>query len=246
MFKIYIIIMNNEDSKMNLSEVLSNSFRYPFSNVKRMFLLGLLLATSIFIIPGILAYGYFLRIIENSLSGSNELPTFDNFGTMFVDGIKYIVVDIVYLGIPGVIIGFITTIIFIALFPAMTFANFYLILGIVSILILTIPYLLSLIAFPNMVYNEMEISKAFDFKNILRIIKKVSWKFYILAIMPLALYVIITNLLGFFLQSLNLGLMIYVISGLISLFIGSYMLLFKGKLLSLLYLKGTGKGEEEE
>ncbi|WP_414469953.1 DUF4013 domain-containing protein [Methanobacterium sp. ACI-7] len=239
--------MNNEDSKINLSEILSNSFRYPFSNVKRMLLLGLLLATSIFIIPGILAYGYFLRIIENSLNGSKDLPPFDNFGTMFVDGIKYIVVDIVYLGIPGVIVGFITTIIFIAIFPyAMAFTNFYLILGIVSIFLLAIPYLLSLIAFPNMVYNGIEVSKAFDFKNILRIIKVVSWKFYILAIMPLALYVVLTNLLGFFLQSLNLGLMIYVISGVISLFVGSYVLSFKGKLLSLLYLEGNGKGEDGE
>lgn len=101
---------------MNLSEILSESFKYPLSNLKRMLILGILLALNILIIPAILSMGYYIRIIESSFQGSNELPPFNEWGKMFTDGLKYIVVLLIYLGIPAFIGSFIGSMICFSLF----------------------------------------------------------------------------------------------------------------------------------
>ncbi|MEN6291885.1 MAG: DUF4013 domain-containing protein [Methanobacterium sp.] len=229
---------------MNLNEILSNSFRYPLSNVKRMLLLGLLLATSILIIPTIFAYGYFLRIMKCSFNGSNELPPFEEWGEMFVDGLRYILVTIVYIGIPAVIAAIISIIILVTQYPQLMRVNdFLVVLGIVSVIILAIPYIFSLIALPNMVYNKKEVSKAFDFKHILGIIKSISWSKYISAVIVIVILDVLLSGFSFYFQSLHLGLTTYLISGIISLFIGSYLLAFRGRLLAVLYHDGTEKVE---
>lgn len=229
---------------MNLNEILSISFRYPLSNVKRMLGLGLLLATSILIVPAVFAYGYFLRIMKCSFSGSNELPPFEDWGGMFVDGLKYIIVMIVYIGIPAVIASFISIFILLVGFHQFTNINaFFMILGIVSVIILALPYILSLMALPTMVSHKMEVSKAFDFKHILGTIKNIGWLRYISAVIVLVIFDIILFGSNFYFQSLHLGLITYLISGIISLFIGSYLLAFKGRLLAILYHEGAEKIE---
>jgi hypothetical protein len=224
---------------VNLNEILSNSFRYPFSNVKRMLILGLLLATSILIIPAIFAYGYFLRIMKCSFNGSNELPPFEDWGGMFVDGLKYIIVMIIYIGIPALIAAFISMVILVFQYPSLSFNDFLVVLGIVSIIILAIPYIFSLIALPNMVYNKKELSKAFDFKHILGIIKNISWSKYISAVIVIVIFDVLLSGLNFYSESLQLGLITYLISGIISLFIGSYLMAFRGRILAVLYHEGT-------
>jgi len=229
---------------MNLNEILSNSFRYPLSNVKRMLVLGLLLATSIFIVPAIFAYGYFLRIMEHSFNGSKELPSFEDWGKMFVDGLKYIVVSLVYIGIPAFIASFISVIILVSQHPRIVSVNeFLLVLGIVSVIVVIVPYILSLVALPNMVYNKMETGKAFEFKHIFGIINEIGKLRYISAIIVLLIFEIFLYGYSFYLQSLHLGLTTYLISGIVSLFVGSYLLSFRGRLLALLYLEGAEKTE---
>ncbi len=89
---------------MELYEMLSQSVRYPFSNVKRLLILGIFIATGyVIIIPLIFALGYCMRIIESSLEGSPELPPFNAWKKMFIDGLKYILVLLVYLGVPGIV-----------------------------------------------------------------------------------------------------------------------------------------------
>jgi hypothetical protein len=230
---------------MNLNEILSNSFRYPLSNVKRMLVLGLLLATSILIVPAIFAYGYLLRIIEYSFNGSNELPPFEDWGRMFVDGLKYILVFIIYVGIPAFIAGFISVMILLAQYPRVMGVNdFLLVMGIVSIIIVAVPYILSLIAIPNMAYYEMNLSKAFEFKYLFKIIEKIGWPKYISAVVIILVFTILSSGFSFYLQSLHLSpIMNYGISGIISLFIGSYLLAFRGRLFALLYTEGAKEKE---
>lgn len=236
--------MSNGGLKMNLNEILSNSFSYPLSNVKRMLVLGLLLATSILIVPAIFAYGYFLRIMEHSFNGSNELPPFENWKKMLTDGLKYIIVTLVYLGIPAFIAGFISVIILLAQYPRiMSFNEFLLVIGIVSVVIVAIPFVLSLIALPNMVKHQ-HVRAAFDFKYLFEIIKNVGWPRYISAVMLILVFNILLSVPSFYLQSLHFGqIIMYSVSGIISLFIGSYILAFRGKLFVLLYMEGA---EEKE
>ncbi len=108
---------------MNVSEIIRDSLRYPFSDWKRYLLFGFILLISIssinllFSIPKryadaslilviltvialistILGRGYYFRVLKYSLNGMEELPNFNNWKDMLKDGIKLSIVTIIYL-----------------------------------------------------------------------------------------------------------------------------------------------------
>ena len=88
---------------MSIGTILSDSLKYPFTNIKRLIGFIILLLGSILIIPALCAMGYILRIIEYTTHGSNELPPFDEWGKMFKDGLKYIAVTMIFLIIPNIL-----------------------------------------------------------------------------------------------------------------------------------------------
>jgi hypothetical protein len=60
------------------------------------FLIFLILGVIMAIIAGLIVYGYILRTIKATIAGLDELPGFDNFGELIMDGLKVLVVNIVY------------------------------------------------------------------------------------------------------------------------------------------------------
>ncbi len=66
---------------------------------------GIAVLFSILIIPFFIILGYTLRVIRKSIEGETEPPAFDELGAMIVDGLKYLVAMIVYLLIPGILMG---------------------------------------------------------------------------------------------------------------------------------------------
>lgn len=234
---------------MKLKEILSDSFHYPFSNPKRLLLLGILTAAGILIIPAILVMGYTLRIMEYSFNGSSELPPFNEWLAMFVDGLKYIIVNVVYMGIPAFITGFLTIFIII-LMRAYGFTDdfhtffitFLLILLVVGIIIIGVPYIFSLMALPHIVKKD-KLEVLLDLKNILAVIKKIGWIRYLTGVIILILLKLLVVILSIIPQFLNMDqLTILMVSAAVGLFIGSYLTAFRGRLLALLYQEGT---EEE-
>jgi Protein of unknown function (DUF4013) len=103
---------------MNISEIIKDSLRYPLTDWKKYLILGILIlivTTFIngpFIVPnliiigyiiGFFVIGYLFRIIKSSLNGNDVLPKFYNWGEMFSDGVKVLIVGIVY-SIPAILI----------------------------------------------------------------------------------------------------------------------------------------------
>jgi hypothetical protein len=110
---------------MNVTEILKDAVRYPFSDWKKILILGIILFISSNVIDGsvsgtrnitemgllaiigfifgLLVYGYAFKIIKSSLAGVLELPAFDDWVDMFLTGIKVMLVGIVYL-IPVILI----------------------------------------------------------------------------------------------------------------------------------------------
>jgi len=111
---------------MNISEIVEDAVRYPFSDWKKILILGIIMIfaslSSILqsVIPsnvglklilfvvgviliGFFARGYQYRIIKSSLSNINILPEFNDWVNMLIDGIKVFIVNIIYL-IPGILI----------------------------------------------------------------------------------------------------------------------------------------------
>jgi hypothetical protein len=232
---------------INLAELVSESLKFPFSDVKRLLSLGLLMATSILIIPLILAYGYSLRIIEHSFEGSNELPPFNDWFGMFTDGLKYIVVMIVYVGIPVIIASIISTMIIMSVLLGAgtanldfnTFLNTSLaIMFVVVFIIVIFPFILSLMALPHIVKTN-KLESLFKFKDILGIIKNIGWGRYISASVLIIAFTMVVSILSWVPQILNMNqISIYLISAVIGLFIGSYVSAFKARFQALLYQEG--------
>ncbi|WP_380675602.1 DUF4013 domain-containing protein [Salinigranum sp. GCM10025319] len=58
---------------------------------------------SFLIIPGILLYGYLVRALRAGMDGASEPPEFDDWGTLFVEGLVATVILFVYQLIPIII-----------------------------------------------------------------------------------------------------------------------------------------------
>lgn len=64
---------------------------------------GVLTVLGILIIPLFLVYGYVIRVMRSRMAREDELPEFDDWGTLLVDGVKAWVIGMVYLLIPLVV-----------------------------------------------------------------------------------------------------------------------------------------------
>ncbi|BDZ70071.1 DUF4013 domain-containing protein [Methanobacterium petrolearium] len=60
--------------------------------------------TAYVIIPGIFVAGYTLRVTRNTIRGDSEMPEFNEWLSMFIDGLKVIAVTIMYYLVPAIIL----------------------------------------------------------------------------------------------------------------------------------------------
>ena len=89
---------------MGIGEIILDAVKYPSSDWMKVLILGIFFILSFIIIGIFFVLGYFLRIIKSTIVGIDELPEFDDLGDMFIDGVKVLVVIIIYLLIPGIVI----------------------------------------------------------------------------------------------------------------------------------------------
>lgn len=79
--------------------MLEEGLSYPFKgeNALGRFVIGaVLLFFSFLILPAIVYYGYLVRVLRDTANGLEEPPEFDDWGGMLVDGLKMIVITVVY------------------------------------------------------------------------------------------------------------------------------------------------------
>jgi len=89
---------------MDAGQITTNALKYPSTNFKKVIILGILTILSSLIIPGFLVLGYALKIVKSSMKGINELPDFNQWLDMFVDGLKVFVVLFIYSLVPMILI----------------------------------------------------------------------------------------------------------------------------------------------
>ena len=85
---------------MDSGKIIEDSFGYAKESLVRKWDTWILLIFSCIIFP--LYLGYVIRIFR----GSNPSPRFDNWGSMFIDGIKLFIVGVIY-AIPVLILSFV-------------------------------------------------------------------------------------------------------------------------------------------
>ncbi|MDO5847996.1 MAG: DUF4013 domain-containing protein [Methanobrevibacter sp.] len=173
-------------------DIYKDSFEYAGQNIKVLLKLGLLSIFSFLIIPIFLIAGYQYRVIESGtkgmVGGEDKLPEFDNFTGMFVDGLKMIIVQFIYLFIPIVVFIIIGTI-------GQTINNDAIssLGAIIGIILFIISVFYSFLAVPNMIANEGSLKAAFDFKRINEIIKMIGVGRFIITFIGLMLLCVVIS-----------------------------------------------------
>lgn len=238
--------MINGGFKINLGGMISDSLKYPFTNIKRALGLLLLLLGSFLIIPVFLAMGYLLRIIDNTINGSNELPPFDEWGIMLGDGFRYIAAAIIYLIIPTVLMILVVPWIITMYSGGFLIERF--LLSIVIGLILFIPFrLLNLIAMGNMA-KEGRLGAAFEFRKLLEFISEIGWLKYLAYIVVFSiigdLFELISNAASFL--QISYGLAGFFIGIIVSTLISIYLSLYGARFTGLIYLEGQRFTEDRQ
>ncbi|MEN6592037.1 MAG: DUF4013 domain-containing protein [Methanobacterium sp.] len=173
---------------MDAGEITSNALKYPLTDFKKVLILGILTILSSLIIPGFLVLGYVFKIIRSTMEDSSELPDFDEWTSMFVNGLKVFVVLFVYSLIPLILILFGS---WAAILPMLTVPgagsllnpsiSLELVSGMVLIglgLLVVISFLI-LVALANMVHHN-KLSAAFRLKEIISKIKEIGGVDYLI------------------------------------------------------------------
>jgi len=177
---------------LDIGDVISDSIKYPSSDWKKVIGLGLLLLISFLIIPLFFSLGYLFRVIKASLAGSEELPEFEEWGEMLVDGIKVFLVYLIYL-LPAIIIGIYSLVVMFStlyslsyLYPStMATANPAIfttiftgsvIFGIIfSMIYAIVIYPIMAVALGNMAFHDGEFGSAFRLSEIISTISEIGW-----------------------------------------------------------------------
>ncbi|MGC9434722.1 MAG: DUF4013 domain-containing protein [Methanomicrobiales archaeon] len=172
---------------MNYEAMLSESFEYTKEALWGRWGRWALLVVCTIIFP--LLYGYILEVLR----GTKPAPELQNWWKLFVDGILYLVISIIY-AIPIIIVAIFTVggsaLFFISGNPAMNVGGpGMLVIGFLVIFILAI--LIGLIAIIGMVRfaRTEKFGEAFNFSGILATIDSIGWGSYILAL--IILYVVV-------------------------------------------------------
>lgn len=187
---------------------------------------------SIFLIILPLPLGYLLKIIKTSFKGSDELPDFDNWKSMYLNGIKLILTVIIYF-LPIIILVLILN-------PSQIFSlfntNFSLynlwsmFLGSIGQIIIFIAIgVMEYVGIANMALYDGEIRAAFRFREIINRISMIGWKKYLIS------YLIIW-ILGFLTFIISI-LMLFILIGLIiiPLIIIPYFMTLNARFLALIF-----------
>jgi hypothetical protein len=176
---------------MDIGDVISDSMRYPSSNWTKVIILGVLFLISFLIVPLFLALGYLFRVIKASLAGSEELPEFEEWGEMLIDGIKIFLVNIIYT-LPALIISIFLFVTLWSSIWSMSYLSqisgsaspdiFYSIFGgtfllgiIVAGIYMLVIYPIIAVALGNMAYYDGEFGSAFRLSEIIAIISDIGW-----------------------------------------------------------------------
>jgi len=172
---------------VDIGEIIGDALRYPTSDWMKVIELGILFLLSFLIVPAFLALGYSFRALKATIAGLDELPDFDEWVDMLIDGLKVFAVTIVYMIIPIIVIvvtmGLSSPAALPIGYPNMTDLAIMqpgMGIGILIAFILAILFgLLLTVAIAHMAFND-SLGAAFQIGEILNIISEIGWVDYVI------------------------------------------------------------------
>lgn len=227
---------------MDVGEIISDALRYSFSDWKKLLIEGFLLILNLTVILAF-GVGYVLRVMKSTLADFDELPEFDDWGGMLIDGFKVYIVGIVYFIIPIIVIlvGVLGSTVAI---KSGNITNPSALVGlgltfVLSIILVIIFGLFARIAIVNMAFYD-ELGAAFKFGEIIGIISKIGWGKYIIWYIVMGIVTIVIGIIGDILRVIPyIGFIITL------LVVYSYLGIFTGRSTALIFKSGDEVPKKE-
>jgi len=195
---------------MDYGSMVSESFEYAKEAVAGKWNKWLMLVIAT-ILLGLPLMGYAMKVLR----GEKPAPEVDDWGTLFIDGIKYLIVTLIY-AIPLilvwiVVIGASAASIMSGNYNAMMAAFGAIMLGLVVMLILGVIIAIFEVIGAVRFARTGSIGEAFNFNAILATIGKLGWVPYIISLVVLIVVAIVYGIIVSIIQMIPiLGMIIYI------------------------------------
>ena len=202
---------------MKIIRNISDSLQYPVKNWARLIVLGIIL-----IIPvvNLIGLGYYLRIMRATWAGLDELPDFESAGELFIDGVKVLIVCIIYAVVP---------LIFYALSFIFAGSAVFLATALIFAIIIS---MFAYMGIANMACYDSEMGAALRYHEILARIAAVGWGRYILWWILMTLIVTVAGLI----IGVVGGILLFFVLGFLVLLLGcSYLTIFQARSIALTF-----------
>ncbi len=236
-------------------DIYKDALEYSAKDWKTLVILGVICLFSFLLLPAFLITGYNYRVINTAvhgiINGRDPLPDFDDLIDMFVDGVKVVIVQILYLLVP-MIIFFVFAMIASQL-SGVASSALMLIGCLITLIVGVAACLMSQMGICHMAYNDGAFSKAFDINEIKEVIDEIGWfeclvTYIGLIIIVLVISAVVTTIIGiiftlFGISGAVLGadpsgvfvLGAFVNSAISMFIVGPYLSIFASRSMGLLY-----------
>ena len=215
---------------MDIDAVVNDALKYPYQALERVLILGavplgamiislvILLALAytgsevalgigviigiiLLFISGLFVAGYYIRVMEHTLTGEDEVPDFSNRGELLLKGLKLLVVQMVYLLIPLVIMVLCAWLIYSA--PVQLLLVAIMLSGILGLLIMLLFGLFLAMATAHLAATG-SIKEALRFGVIQEMISSIGWSDYLLWYLLMLVLVMVVMVLSVFISIIPL------------------------------------------
>lgn len=236
-------------------DIYKDALEYAAKDWKTLVILGVICLFSFLLLPVFLITGYNYRVINNAvhgvINGRDPLPDFDDLISMFVDGIKVVIVQIIYLIIP--VIVFIVFAIIAGQLGGVASAALMIIGCLITFVLFVVACLMSQMGLCHMAYGDGAFTRAFAFSEIKEVIDEIGWfeciaTYLGLIIITLVISFVVTAIIGILFTVFGIsgailgadpsGIFIlgaFINSAVAMFLVGPYLCIFNSRSVGLLY-----------
>ena len=236
-------------------DIYKDALEYSAKDWKTLVILGVICLFSFLLLRAFLITGYNYRVINNAvhgvINGRDPLPDFNDVISMFIDGVKVVIVQILYLLVP--IIIFLIFALIAMQVNGFASSAIMLIGAIITFVAFVVVELMIQIGLCHMAYNDGALSKAFAISEIKEAIDEIGWFKCIatllgLIIITLVIFSVVSMIIGIIFSAFGFSTAVLgidptgifvlgvTVNFLISMFIvGPYLCIFNSRSIGLLY-----------
>ncbi|WP_458456847.1 DUF4013 domain-containing protein [Methanobrevibacter sp.] len=236
-------------------DIYKDALEYSAKDWMKLVVLGVICFFSFLFLPVFLITGYNYRVVDTAvhgiINGRDPLPEFDDLISMFVDGVKVVIVQIAYMIVP-----FIIFMIFALIAGQVdgTLSSVLMLIGcLITFVIFVVAELMIQMGICHMAYNDGAFSKAFAVSEIKEVIDEIGWFECIitligLIIITLVISVVVTALIGIIFTAFGIsgavlgadpsGIFVlgaFINSAVAMFIVGPYLSIFNSRSIGLLY-----------